>query len=581
MKLHQQHGRPRRAWFGLITGVILLLLAQAATGGAASAATGARTSGTPVIHNVAMDTVARMQPGWNLGNTLDAIPNETSWGNPLTGKPLIDYIKAQGFRSIRIPVTWADAQSATAPYTIDPALLTRVKQVVDWALADGLYVDLNLHHDSWEWVAAMPTDHDAVLARYNATWTQIAATFRDEPKKLVFESINEPSFTNATGDAQKMQLLDELQASFHSIVRQSGGRNATRLLVLTTPGGSPDQTYMVNLAARIKALNDPNLSASVHYYGYWPFSVNIAGSPTLDAVSQKDLVDAFGRMRDIFTSQGIPVYLGEYGLLSEPNSGTVERGEMLKYYQMVADRARAAHVTTVLWDDGNYLDRSALTWRDPALINWIKASYTTYSGTVSTDQVFVPRSGTATAQTLTLDLNGTTFRGLWNGDSKLVRGRDYAESGDRLTLTAALLAKLTGSKAYGVNATLRVRFSKGIPWQLNVLTYDTPVLSNATATIDSTSTFSIPTRFNGDRLATMQGAYADGTGAGSASWTTYQQFTYDFAPNYAGNALTLNATFLAALKDGVPATLTFHFWSGALVTYHVTRTGSTVTGTVS
>jgi endoglucanase len=27
-----------------------------------------------------MDAVAAMQPGWNLGNTLDAIPDETSWG---------------------------------------------------------------------------------------------------------------------------------------------------------------------------------------------------------------------------------------------------------------------------------------------------------------------------------------------------------------------------------------------------------------------------------------------------------------------------------------------------------------------
>ncbi|MFJ4526583.1 hypothetical protein ACIP4Y_37765 [Streptomyces sp. NPDC088810] len=27
-----------------------------------------------------------------------------------------------------------------------------------------------------------------------------------------------------------------------------------------------------------------------------------------------------------------------------------------------------------------------------------------------------------------------------------------------------------------------------------------------------------------------------------------------------------------------PVTLTFHFWSGASVTYHVTRSGTTVTG---
>ncbi|MET8213972.1 cellulase family glycosylhydrolase, partial [Streptomyces sp. NPDC005373] len=91
----------------------------------------------------AMDAVAAMQPSWNLGNSLDAIPDETSWGNPPASKALFDSIRAQGFRSVRIPVTWSDHQSATAPYTIDAAYMARVKQVVDWALADGLYVVLN------------------------------------------------------------------------------------------------------------------------------------------------------------------------------------------------------------------------------------------------------------------------------------------------------------------------------------------------------------------------------------------------------------------------------------------------------
>ena len=50
--------------------------------------------------------VEAMQPGWNLGNTLDATPTETSWGNPLVTEEFIQQIAAQGFKSIRIPVTW-------------------------------------------------------------------------------------------------------------------------------------------------------------------------------------------------------------------------------------------------------------------------------------------------------------------------------------------------------------------------------------------------------------------------------------------------------------------------------------------
>ncbi|SEM52182.1 cellulase family glycosylhydrolase [Streptacidiphilus jiangxiensis] len=582
MTHHLPVARHRARGASLAATAALLLLAPATIGGTAfavdSTAPTTPTDATPMVHNRAMDTVARMQPSWNMGNSLDAIPDETSWGNPPATKALFDYIKSQGFRSVRIPVAWSNGQSATAPYTIDPTYLARVKQVVDYALADGLYVDMNVHHDSWQWITNMPTQHDQVLARFDATWTQLAETFRNESDRLLFESVNEPGFTGATGDAQKMSLLDELNNSFHSIVRRSGGGNATRLLILPPVGSSPDQTSMEHLAADMATLNDPDLVATVHYYSFWPFSVNIAGYTTFNAQTQQDLTDAFNRMRDIFTSKGIPVYLGEYGLLSEPDSGIVERGEMLKYFQEVAYQARLDHVTTALWDDGNFLDRNALQWRDPALFSWIKSSYHTESGTASTDQVFVSKSGPVSAQTLTLNLNGTDFLSIWQDDTRLVRGRDYAVSGNQLTLTAAELAKLTGTGAYGVNSTLQVHFSRGLPWQIQVITNDTPALSGATGTSDS---LAIPTQFHGDRIATMEASYADGTGAGPASWTTYQEFGTAFSPDYTGGALTLTSAFLTSLKDGAPVTLTFHFWSGTSDTYHLTKSGTSVTGTSS
>jgi endoglucanase len=536
---------------------------------------------TPVPHN-AMDAVAAMQPGWNLGNSLDAIPDETSWGNPATTKAMFDTVKAEGFRSVRIPVTWGNHQSTTAPYTIDPAFMSRVKQVVDWALADDLHVVLDVHHDSWQWVNKMATDHDQVLARYNATWDQIATVFKDEPRSLLFESVNEPVFDNAT-DAQKAQLLGELNTSFHNIVRQKGGANATRLLVLPTQGSSPDtQQVMDELATTISSLNDPNLVATVHYYSFWPFSVNIAGYTTFNAEIQKYLTDTFARMHDTFTAKGIPVYVGEYGLLSYPDytrpTDIVERGEALKYFEALGYAARVNGVTTALWDAGSYLNRNTLQWRYAGLSAQIKSSWRTRSGTASSDRVFVPKPSTITAKSLTLNLNGTTFQGLWQGNTRLVAGRDYTVSGSRLTLTAAALTRLTGNRDYGVNATLQARFSAGVPWQIDVITYDTPVLSNATGT---TSSFDVPTQFRGDSLATMEAKYADGTNAGPAEWTSYQQFDTAFLPNYGGSSITLTPAFLNAVRDGAPVTLTFHFWSGATVTYHVTKSGSSVTGTTS
>ncbi|KUO16463.1 cellulase family glycosylhydrolase [Streptomyces dysideae] len=534
----------------------------------------------PKLAATPMDTVAAMQPSWNLGNTLDAIPDETSWGNPPVTEALFDTIKAQGFRSVRIPVTWTDHQSSTAPYTIDAAWMNRVKQVVDWALADGLYVVLNVHHDSWQWIATMPTDHDNVLARFKATWTQIAATFRDSPKTLLFESNNEPQFNNTT-EAQGHQYNNELNTAFHTLVRKSGGNNATRLLVLPTLHTNAVQDFLDILVSEMKSLNDPNLVATVHYYGWYPFSVNVAGGTRFDATAQKEMSDTFTRIRNTLTSKGIPVYVGEYGLLKYPDHThppRVEQGEALKYFEQFGHEARTAGVTTALWDAYNFLNRTTFQWRDPAVIDQIKSSWTTRSGTASSDRVFLAKSGAITAKTLTLNPNGSKFLGLWQGERKLVQGRDYTVSGNQLTLTASALTRLADDRAYGVNATIQARFSRGIPWQIYVTTYDRPVLSDATGS--STSGVTIPTQFRGDLLATMEATYADGSNAGPTNWSSFQEFNEAFSPDYPGNALLLTPKFVNSLRDNAQVTLTFHFWSGATVTYQVTKSGSSVTGTV-
>lgn len=77
----------------------------------------------------------QMYPGWNLGNTLEATGGETSWQSTPTTQALIDYVRQQGFRSVRIPCSWAihcDAQGV-----IDPSWMARVRQIVDYCIADG------------------------------------------------------------------------------------------------------------------------------------------------------------------------------------------------------------------------------------------------------------------------------------------------------------------------------------------------------------------------------------------------------------------------------------------------------------
>ena len=60
----------------------------------------------------AMEISQLMYTGWNVGNSLDALGNQTStglnteiaWGNAKITKSMIDNVKNAGFRTLRIPV---------------------------------------------------------------------------------------------------------------------------------------------------------------------------------------------------------------------------------------------------------------------------------------------------------------------------------------------------------------------------------------------------------------------------------------------------------------------------------------------
>jgi endoglucanase len=563
-------------WKAVAAATAALLATTALTAPAAVAGGQGHGHGKPDRTKSAERIVAEMQPGWNLGNSFDAVgADETAWGNPAVTRDLIAAVADEGFNSIRLPVTWGQHSGPAPDYTIDPDFLDRVEQTVDWALQEDLYVLLNVHHDSWMWTHEMPSDPEGVTAQFVATWEQLADRFADHPAELTFESLNEPQFAGVD-DAAGDVLLHDLNVAFHDVVRSSGGDNDDRLLVLPTLHTNAGQERLDALDATITGLDDPNIAATIHYYGYWPFSVNVAGGYRYDDVAREDMTGTFDRVQETFVDQGVPVILGEYGLLGfDRHTGTIEQGEKLKFFEMFGAEARDSGVTTMLWDNGQHLDRETFEWQDPELFRQIESSWRTRSGTASTDQVFV-RPGAVEAQTITLEKHGTRFLGLWMDRRPLLPVLDYRVKGDEVTLTKRLLTRLTGDE-YGSQAELTALFSRGVPWDVEIVVADTPVLADAAGV---TEDFGVPTEFRGDRLATMEATYADGTGAGPHSWTTYKEFDAAFVPDEAAGEIVLRPAFFAEVRDGEPVHLTFHFWSGDTVEYTVTKTGSTVTGTL-
>src|SRR4051812_47567635 len=144
--------------------------------------------------------VAEMGAGWNLGNQLEAnnngIPSETAWGNPAVTQALIDRVKASGFKTIRIPVSYLGNIGAGPNYTISAAWLNRVAEVVNYAYNQGLYVMINMHGDGYKsvtgsWLICDSSDQTTIKARYQKVWQQIATKFSGYNEHLIFESMNE------------------------------------------------------------------------------------------------------------------------------------------------------------------------------------------------------------------------------------------------------------------------------------------------------------------------------------------------------------------------------------------------------
>jgi hypothetical protein len=428
------------------------------------------------------------------------------------------------------------------------------------------------------WIDDLPGDHDNVMAKFEAMWTQIASRFKDYPAGLSFESNNEPQFADVSTE-QADAFNTEVNQAFYDVVRNSGGNNADRLLVLPTLHTNADQARLDPLKTMIEGLDDDMVAATIHYYGFWPFTVNIAGFTTYNEQVQQDLADYFQRAHDTLVANGIPVIVGEWAVFNYSHWAPerIEYGEMLKFFEDLQFQARENELTTMLWDAGQFLNRETLEWRDPYIAERLQAEVTSRSGSTSFDRIYLEKAGAITDESLTLNRNGLDFEGLWHGDKRLAEGTDYTVSGDTLTFKAATLTRLAGDRAYGTNATVEARFSAGVPWRINVITNDTPVLSDATGT----TSLVIPTEFKGDHIATMEAEYADGSNAGPASWTSYQESGVSWLPDYSGGTILVPDQFVTAIRDGEPVTITYHFWGGDSVTYTVTKNGTTVTGTAS
>ncbi|MDB4204063.1 cellulase family glycosylhydrolase [Polaribacter sp.] len=396
------------------------------------------------------EMVAEMGRGINLGNVLSA-PSEGDWASPVTEQYFID-VKNAGFTNVRIPVDffgtrttgdWSgestfegdnsysvssgtSAQYTGETFTIDNTYLTRVKQVIDWSLSQGLVTILDFHgqHLKSDFIKTFKVGEGAETdptsarraadnAKFRAIWTQLASTFQGYSYKLVFEIINEPYFYMSKDD------MDTLNADILAIIRL-GGNNPTRNIILTG-GGETSYNAITQLDPALFTDTPNRLIGTFHYYNPYNFTSSskeeTASGTILDDMSwgeeankvadEADVDGHFTKVKDFADdNNSVPVFLGEFGAdntggynystgdlnaVSDNSTGFADGGpdntSKVAYMKYVAELAITNGFAFAAWDSGPKSNKTIHKRTDnPSTVNYKRSEFsvTTYSPKLTT-----------------------------------------------------------------------------------------------------------------------------------------------------------------------------------------------------
>lgn len=295
------------------------------------------------------DFIDAMNVGWNLGDSLESraiecgydanLDQETFWGNPRVTKDLIDYVASLGFNTIRIPVSWCynSKRDENGHLIVGQSWLNRVHEVVDYAIENNMYVIINTMHDSQELLYCgieSSEEWEQVQQDAEDLWVQIANSFRDYDKYLIFEAYNEidnitMGWTYSDLAVNQMNILNQI---FVDSVRSTGGNNIDRILIIPTLfSGIKSNITGAFLLPKDSSKN--KLVISVHCYA---------------KEFDQDIEWIFQSLEDFSKRSGAPVLIDEFGASSDYILVKLRE----EFTSNFIARAANHGIKCCIWDDG-------------------------------------------------------------------------------------------------------------------------------------------------------------------------------------------------------------------------------------
>jgi len=344
-----------------------VLIVVSSIGGITSAAESANAGEMRDI--TTMELVRDMGIGINLGNTLESCGDwiaeygdgtvgsyERAWGSPDIIQEIIQGYADEGFGVLRIPVAWSNMMQAN--YKISSEYMSRVQQIVDWAIDAGMYAIINIHYDNG-WVNNFPENKEQSMNRFETMWSQICEGFKSYGDHLMFESQNEElgwqslwnPWGGTEGKAESFQLVNEINQKFVDVVRSSGGNNPERHLLISGYNTSIDHTCDPLFEMPYDPAN--RCAISVHYYSPADFAILEEDAdwakmrPTWGTDQDfADLNQQMDLMKTTYIDKGIPVIIGEYGCPKKNK----DADSVKLFLASVCKTAFERHLCPIMWD---------------------------------------------------------------------------------------------------------------------------------------------------------------------------------------------------------------------------------------
>lgn len=257
--------------------------------------------------------VLDMRSGITLSEYLD-----TGSADILNIERYVKSLRVCGIKSVRVPFCvdgYLDGNN-----NIRRDMLKKLKKTVDAVINCGMYCIISLAKAD-NWIKLDDGSFASGRSAFVRVWEQIADTFKKYDDYLLFEGFSDYNIEQRSVSSSEYSNFNLINEAFVSAVRQSGGNNEVRHLIVSTYGSSYESGALANLnvpkdTVKNKMIVDIHLSMPSGFVGVTQVDDKKWGSDAEKNTLDLQLYLVYYKM---YMQAGYPVIIGKYGAANKNN----------------------------------------------------------------------------------------------------------------------------------------------------------------------------------------------------------------------------------------------------------------------